>query len=81
LRYSIVLVPEPEEGGYSVEVPLLPGCYTQGGTVEEALERVKEAIAGHTASLAAAGEEIPEETIPVIVTSVEVDLACMPAPA
>jgi antitoxin HicB len=81
MRYSIVLVPEPEEGGYSIEVPLLPGCYTQAETVEEALERVKEAIAGHTASLTAAGEEVPEETIPVILTSVEVDLACLPDPA
>jgi antitoxin HicB len=81
MRYSIVLVPEPEEGGFSVEVPLLPGCYTQGETVEQALERVKEAIAGHVASLLEAGEEVPEESIPVIVTSVEVDTTCAPATA
>ncbi len=28
MKYTVILVPE-EEGGYSVEVPALPGCYTQ----------------------------------------------------
>lgn len=35
---------EEKEGGYSVWVPDLPGCTSQGETFEEALEMVKEAI-------------------------------------
>ena len=31
-----------EEGGYTVTVPALPGCLTEGDTVEEALENAKE---------------------------------------
>ncbi len=34
----------PEESGYSVSVPDLEGCYTQGETLEEALAMVQEAI-------------------------------------
>lgn len=41
-----------EEGpGYVVRVPELPGCFTQGETIEEALENVREAITGHLAAL------------------------------
>lgn len=35
---------EEKEGGYSVWVPDLPGCASQGETFEEALEMIKEAI-------------------------------------
>jgi len=43
MRYSVRLIPEAE-GGYSVVVPGLPGCYSQGETREDALLNVKEAI-------------------------------------
>jgi predicted RNase H-like HicB family nuclease len=33
-----------DEGGYWVKVPALPGCVTQGETLEEALTNAKEAI-------------------------------------
>ncbi len=59
-RYAIVLHPEPEEGGYSVTVPALPGCFTQGETVEECIERAKEAIALHIEGLIAHGLPVPE---------------------
>jgi len=41
--YRILLTPE-DEGGFSVSVPALPGCFTQGETIEEAIEMAKEAI-------------------------------------
>jgi predicted RNase H-like HicB family nuclease len=41
----------------------LPGCLTQGKTVEECIERAKEAIAGRIASAEAHDEPIPEETM------------------
>ena len=58
--YSIVVDPDPE-GGYTVTVPSLPGCVTQGETVEECLERAQEAIALYLGDLTASGEPIPEE--------------------
>jgi antitoxin HicB len=42
--YPILLIPE-EEGGYSVMCPDLPGCFSQGETVEEALENIEDAKA------------------------------------
>jgi predicted RNase H-like HicB family nuclease len=35
--------PEPEAGGYSAEVPALPGCYTQGETLDELRANLREA--------------------------------------
>lgn len=43
LNYNAIFQKE-DEGGYSVWVPLLPGCASQGETFEEALEGIKEAI-------------------------------------
>ena len=43
MEIQIVLEPQ-EEGGYTVYVPSLPGCISQGETVEESLENIKEAI-------------------------------------
>ncbi len=41
-----VIVHEAEEGGYWAEVPAIPGCATQGETLEELLKNVHEAIEG-----------------------------------
>jgi predicted RNase H-like HicB family nuclease len=49
------------EGGYVAFVPALPGCHTQGETLEETERNVKEAIAAYLESLVAHGEAIPEE--------------------
>ncbi|MEK7655357.1 MAG: type II toxin-antitoxin system HicB family antitoxin [Patescibacteria group bacterium] len=40
-----VIVQEDRSGGYWVSCPILQGCYSQGETVDEALENIKEAIA------------------------------------
>jgi len=45
-RFAVILAEEPD-GGYSVSVPSLPGCYSEGDTVEEALTNIREAIAVH----------------------------------
>lgn len=39
------IIHEAEEGGFWAEVPALPGCSTQGETVEELTDNLKEAIA------------------------------------
>jgi antitoxin HicB len=60
-KYTIVLEPDEEDGGYTVIVPALPGCVTQGESVAECIERAAEAIAGYIESLEANGEPVPEE--------------------
>jgi predicted RNase H-like HicB family nuclease len=41
-----VVVHEAEEGGYWAEVPAIPGCATQGETIEELLKNLHEAVEG-----------------------------------
>ena len=60
-RYTIILHPDIDEGGYTVTVPSLPGCATQGDTLEEAIAMAKDAIKLHLEVLADDGEPIPEE--------------------
>ncbi len=43
MKLQIVLKPS-EEGGYTVIVPALPGCISEGDTKEEALKNIREAI-------------------------------------
>ncbi len=60
LSYRILLKKEAE-GGYTVIVPVLPGCVTYGDTIEEAIKMAKEAIQLYLESLQEHGEEIPSE--------------------
>lgn len=46
-KYPVILHPDTEDGGFWIECPSLPGCSSQGDTVEEALEMIKDAIEGH----------------------------------
>lgn len=39
-----VIVHEAEEGGYWAEVPAIPGCVSQGGTIDEILSNIQEAV-------------------------------------
>jgi predicted RNase H-like HicB family nuclease len=50
--YEVILHPDLEDGGFWVECPALPGCASQGDTIEEALEMIKDAISGHLEVLA-----------------------------
>jgi antitoxin HicB len=43
LDYPITLYPDSEEGGYVAEIRDLPGCLTQGETLEETIENINEA--------------------------------------
>jgi antitoxin HicB len=54
-----VLIEQDEDGIYVAEVPLLPGCISQGRSRLEALDNIKEAIAGYLESLQAHNEPIP----------------------
>ena len=56
-----VLVYKAEEGGYWAEVPALPGCYSQGETVEETMNNVKEAVEAHITALIEEEEKVPVE--------------------
>ncbi|MBI2069866.1 MAG: type II toxin-antitoxin system HicB family antitoxin [Elusimicrobia bacterium] len=71
-RYHVVLEADPEMGGFSVYVPALPGCASQGESETEALENIKEAIVVHLEGLKKDGIPIPRDRE---VTTKEVEVA------
>jgi predicted RNase H-like HicB family nuclease len=50
MEYTI-LIHQAEEGGFWSEVPALPGCYSQGETIDQTLQNTKEAIESHLIAL------------------------------
>ena len=73
MRYTVLV--SREDDAYVVRVPSLPGCFTQGPTLDDALARAQEAISGHVAALRDLGELVPIEDVPPIVASVEAEPA------
>ena len=71
-HYTVVLIPDTDEGGYTVTVPALPGCVTEGHTVQEALDMAKDAIRLYLEDVAASGEPVPEETAAPQLAAVDV---------
>ena len=71
MKYSVV-VHQAEEGGFRVEVPALPGCYSQGESIGETLENVREAIELYLEVLRDEGRDAPKDTDVVYQISVAV---------
>lgn len=71
LKYDVVFEEQPE-GGYTVTVPSLLGCISEGDTFEEAKDNIVEAITAYVESLAMDGEEIPEGDAKIFVGQVGV---------
>lgn len=63
--YKIQLYKEAE-GGYTVIVPVLPGCITYGENVEEAIEMAKEAIELYIEELQERGDSIPHPNLSIV---------------
>ncbi|MGH7961465.1 MAG: type II toxin-antitoxin system HicB family antitoxin [Candidatus Binatia bacterium] len=80
MRHTVLLDPDMDGDGYTVTVPALPGCITEGRTIDEALANAREAIACHVAGLLASGDEVPREAPPLIPLVAEVEFET-PAPA
>lgn len=68
-QYTAVFEPE-KSGGYSVTIPALPGCISQGDTFEQALSNITEAAELYLEDLKES--EIPSEEKPIVVSPVQV---------
>ncbi len=58
--FKVFLEPDEDYGGYVVVCPSIPGCYSQGKTVPEALANIREAIDLCLEDMESRGEEIPD---------------------
>lgn len=74
LKYTAIFEPA-DEGGYVVYVPALPGCVTEGDTLEEAMAMIKDAITGYIKSLNKHHEPIPEEKGPSLVSVIDIPIS------
>ena len=57
--FEIVVEKEAEDEGFSAYSPTLPGCVSNGKTIEEARRNIREAVQQHVASLLAHGQSVP----------------------
>jgi predicted RNase H-like HicB family nuclease len=73
VRYTVVVIPDEEDGGFAAYVPAIPNCFTQARTQEEAVERAADAAAALLASFAAHGEEIPVEAPGATIHTIDVE--------
>jgi len=73
LNYTVIFEPA-EEGGFVVHVPSLPGCHTQGETLDESYRMAKDAILGYVKTLKELKEEIPQEKEASIVARIPVKI-------
>lgn len=62
MRYTAIFEPQPG-GGYHASCPALPGCHSEGDTLDQATDNLREAIAVYLESLQAHGEAFPIEDI------------------
>ncbi|MBS3810055.1 MAG: type II toxin-antitoxin system HicB family antitoxin [Desulfobacterales bacterium] len=46
MKFKIIIKPDTEDGGYNASCPALPGCHSQGDTIDEATANIQEAIQG-----------------------------------
>lgn len=60
LKYDVIFKEQPDSG-FTITVPALPGCITEGDTFEEAKINIRGAITAYLESLAKDGLDIPEE--------------------
>ena len=62
MKYTVILERE-DDGGYHAFVPALHGCHSQGDTLDEAVENIREAMEAYAESLKASGEPLPEDNL------------------
>ena len=60
MSYTVILEREAD-GGYVANVPVLPGCVSQGDTREEALRNIREAMELYIEDCREAGDPVPHE--------------------
>jgi predicted RNase H-like HicB family nuclease len=74
MKEYTVIIYQAEEGGYWAKVPALPRCYSQGETIDEAMNNTREAIESHIETLKDDGQDVPIERGQVISSRIAVSV-------
>lgn len=59
-NFEILIEKEPEDEGYFAYSPTLPGCFSNGRTIEETKQNIRTAVQQHIESLLAHGQTVPQ---------------------
>ena len=73
MKFTVILSPEAG-GGYSVVCPAVPGCVSQGDSLDEALDNIRDAILGCLEVRKEDGQPLPAETPEVVAEEIR---ACL----
>ena len=73
-RYTAVFEPDEKSGGFTVTIPSLPGCVSEGDTFEEASQNIQEAASLYLEIMEERKIEIPEEDRGVVIAPIEVSV-------
>ena len=71
MRYTVVLMKGEAPGRYVAYVPAIPGCVTQGESLDHAIARAADAASAMLAVMAEDGEELPTEEPGTVIASIE----------
>ena len=71
-QYTAVFEPDNEAGGFTVTIPALPGCISEGDTFEEAVENIKDAAKLYLEDVRDENGRIPSESRGTVIAPVEV---------
>ena len=70
-QYTAVFEPDRKSGGFTVTIPSLPGCISEGDTFEKALDNIQEAAGLYIEVMRKREADIPQEEKGVVIAPVE----------
>ena len=71
-QYTAVFEPDEKRGGFTVTIPALPGCISEGDTFEESLKNIKEAAVLYITVMQERSFNVPKGERGVVIAPVEV---------
>ncbi len=71
-QYTAIFEPDIEAGGFTVTIPTLPGCISEGDTFEEASSNIEEAASLYLEVMKKQKADIPQEDRGVVVAPVQI---------
>ncbi len=71
-QYTAIFEPDKKLGGYTVIIPALPGCISEGDNFEKASENIQEAADLYLKVMDKKKEEIPKEELGIIIAPIQI---------
>jgi len=73
-QYTAVFEPDEKAGGFTVTIPSLPGCISEGDTFEEALKNIKEAASLYLETMKKNKKIVPKQESGIVIAPVQVKI-------